>query len=200
MSLNYTYSTTFFIGDDVRSLWIGKVLYANVTNLSFNMVQYRIYCIRNFVPYWSYCTPYSRLLTLNVLPMNREYCLELEKCRCKLISSKEECKREVHFKSIISNIVTNKFKSQHYFSCPINVLSGLSLGAVWYFSKGTGLLWLGIILPGKKGPFKCLGASGPKRIEPSPYSILLYSYKCSNVACNRRKIIVMVTRIFKMNA
>jgi hypothetical protein len=40
-------------------------------------------------------------------------------------------------------------------------------------------------------------ASGPKRLEPNRYSILLYSYKCSNVACNWRKIIVMVIRLFK---
>jgi len=42
----------------------------------------------------------------------------------------------------------------------------VSLGAIWSFSKGTGLTRLDIRLWGTKGPSKGLGASGPKELQP----------------------------------
>jgi hypothetical protein len=42
----------------------------------------------------------------------------------------------------------------------------LSLGAIWNFSKGTGLPWIDTRLWGTKGPSKGQGASGPGRFEP----------------------------------
>jgi len=52
-------------------------------------------------------------------------------------------------------------------------VNSVSLGAIWNFSKGTGLPWLDIRLWGTKGPPKGLGASGPKGLEPNYYS---YTY------------------------
>ena len=46
----------------------------------------------------------------------------------------------------------------------------LSMGAIWNFSKGTGLTWLDIRLWGTKGLSKGPGALGPGRFEPN------YSY------------------------
>jgi hypothetical protein len=45
----------------------------------------------------------------------------------------------------------------------------LNLRAIWNFSKGTGLPWIGVILWRTMGPSKGRGASGLKGLEPSYY-------------------------------
>jgi len=49
------------------------------------------------------------------------------------------------------------------------MLNSLSLVAIWDFSKGTRLSWLGIRLWGTKDASKGLSASGPKGLKPNYY-------------------------------
>jgi len=55
----------------------------------------------------------------------------------------------------------------------IDCVRSLSLGAIWncYEGSGPGLPWLGIRVWGTQGVFEGLGASRPKGLEPTHYSV-----------------------------
>ena len=72
---------------------------------------------------------------------------------------------------IIYQVLWDTVISGLHFLDPEDVRS-LSLGAVWNFSKGPVLPWIGIRVWGTNGLSKCLGALGPKGFKPNYYTAL----------------------------